>query len=321
MRNPDAGDVSAAGSCAYNARMIAAARTLAVALLLLHATLSAHTQPPPNVSFNTAAWAKPTPPTHIVGPIYYVGTSDLGVYLITTPAGHILLDGALAESAPRIEASIRTLGFKVEDIKILLITQAHFDHVASLAHFKQKTGAELRVMKGDDGILASGGKTDYLFANLPAAHFAPVKADRILADGDTVTLGGVTLTARLTPGHTPGTTTWLTTVADKGRSYKVVFPGSTSVNPGTRLVVNPSYPGIADDFRRTFGILESLTPDIFLAAHASFFDLEGKRAKAGKEGAAAYVDPEGYKRLHAAKKAAFEELVAKEQGGATAGRD
>jgi metallo-beta-lactamase class B len=300
-------------------RMIAL-RLLGVALLLA-APVAAQTPAQRAPSFDTSTWKQPTPPLHIAGPIHYVGTADLGVYLITTPEGHILLDGALAESAPQIEQSIRTLGFKVEDIKILLISQAHFDHVASLAHFKKKTGAQLLVMKGDEGILASGGKTDYLFANVPSAQFAPVKADRVLDDGDTVTLGGVTLTARLTPGHTPGTTTWTTTVTEKGRPYRVVFAGSTSVNPGTRLVTNPSYPGIADDFRRAFAVQETLAPEIFLAAHASFFDLAGKRVKAGKDGVTAWADGDGFRRLLAQKKADFEALVAREKSqGAGTGR-
>ncbi len=304
-------------------RMIAARLMLAVVLfsVALVAQAPQKAAPARQPSFDTATWTKPTPPLRIAGPIHYVGTADLAVYLITTPAGHILLDGALAESAPHIEQSIRTLGFKVEDIRILLISQAHFDHVATLAHFKKKTGAQLLVMKGDESLLASGGKTDYLFANVASTHFAPVKADRLLSDGETVTLGDVTLTARLTPGHTPGTTTWTTTVTDKGRAYRVVFAGSTSVNPGTRLVNNPSYPGIADDFRRAFAVQETLSPEIFLAAHASQFDFAGKRLKAEKEGALAFVDGEGFRQLVAGKKADFEALVAKEKAGAaTAGR-
>ena len=292
-----------------------ASRLLIAALILVATPLIAQTPAQPAPSFDIVAWKKSTPPLHIAGPIHYVGTADLGVYLITTPEGHIMLDGALAGSASQIERSIRTLGFKVEDIKILLISQAHFDHVASLAHFKKKTGAQLLVMKGDEGILASGGKTDYLFAKVPLAHFAPVKADRVLNDGDTVTLGGVTLTARLTPGHTPGTTTWTTTVTEKGRPYRVVFAGSTSVNPGTRLVNNPSYPGIADDFRRAFAVQETLSPEIFLAAHASFFDLAGKRERAEKEGVTAWIDGAGFRRLLAQKRADFEALVAREKGG------
>jgi metallo-beta-lactamase class B len=280
---------------------------LAFAGLLASAFLPA--QPAAPVKFNTAAWKKPTDPFRIAGSIHYVGTADLAVYLITTSEGHILLDGVLPESAPGLEASIRTLGFKPEDIRVLLISQAHFDHVGSLAHISK---ARVEVMKGDDTIVASGGATDYLFANEPAAHFPPVRVDRILVDGDTVRVGDVTMTARHTPGHTPGTTTWLTSVRDGGRSYRVVFPGSTTINPGTRLVDRPSYPGIADDFRRSLALLESLEPEIFLAAHAGFFGLAEKRARMGSQGVAAWVDPASYKSLHAAKRADFEEQISKE---------
>ena len=164
-------------------------------------------------------------------------------------------------------------------------------------------------MQGDDTLVADGGKSDYLFGARAEAHFAPVKVDVVLKDGDTITLGGVSLTALRTPGHTPGCATYTMSVTDKGKTYAVVFPGSTTVNPGTRLVKNPSYPGIADDFRRTFDRLASLKPDIFLAAHASFFDLEGKRARMKTEGAAAFVDRDGYRRLHAQKREAFEAAV------------
>jgi metallo-beta-lactamase class B len=164
-------------------------------------------------------------------------------------------------------------------------------------------------MQGDEALVADGGRSDYLLGAMAAAHFTPVKVDVVLADGDTVSLGGVTLTAIRTPGHTPGCATYTMSVTDKGKTYAVVFPGSTTVNPGTRLVKNPSYPGIADDFRRTFDRLASLKPDIFLGAHASFFDLEGKRARLKTEGAAAFVDPDGYRRLHAQKREAFEAAV------------
>ena len=229
---------------------------------------------------------RPTPPLRIAGTIHYVGTHELGAYLITTSDGHILLDGTVREAAPAVVESIRTLGFDPKDIRVLLISQAHFDHVGSLAYFKRLTGARVEVMAGDDTIVESGGRTDYLFADDPALHFEPVKVDRVLHDGDEVRLGNVRLVARHTPGHTPGCTTWTTVVRERDREYSVVFAGSTTVNPDTRLVRNPSYPGIRDDYRRTFRVLESLQPDIFLAAHASFFDLESKRQRHGVDAAA-----------------------------------
>ena len=177
-------------------------------------------------------WKKPTAPAKIVGPIHYVGTYGLAAYLIATPAGHILIDGAVPVAGPDIVRAIEAAGFKPADIKILLNTQAHFDHVGSLAHLKQVTGGRVVVMKGDEGILASGGTTDYVFGTRPEYHFPAVKVDEVIGDGHVVSLGGVSLTARLTPGHTPGTTTWTMTVQEGGQSYRVAFAGSTFVNPG-----------------------------------------------------------------------------------------
>ncbi|HKE96436.1 MAG TPA: subclass B3 metallo-beta-lactamase [Povalibacter sp.] len=266
-----------------------------------------------SMPFDTRSWFEAVEPLHIAGPIYYVGTRDLGVYLITTSAGHILLDGAMPGSQGLIEASIRKLGFKPQDIRLLLITHAHVDHVGTVAYFKKLTGAPLAVMAPDDQLLKSGGHADYLYSEVDAFHFDPVTADRVLKDGDTVTLGNVTLTARHTPGHTRGCTTWITSVEEQGRSWRVVFTGSTSVNPGTRLVDKPSYPGIADDYRHAFSVLETLQPEIFLAAHASFFDLDAKRQRVAKEGVQAFVDPQGYARANAAKREFFEAQLAKEQ--------
>jgi metallo-beta-lactamase class B len=283
------------------------------AVLLGTTGVAAQQAPPPRISTTNAEWTTPAPPLTIVGPIHYVGTKDLAAYLITTPDGHILIDGAVPSMAEAIETSIRTLGFKPEDIRILLTTQAHFDHVGTLAHFKRLSKASVRIMKGDDTLVADGGKSDYLLGDRPDAHFEPVTPDVVLKDGDVIALGGVSLTAIHTPGHTPGCATYTMSVTDGGRTYAVVFPGSTTVNPGTRLVKNPSYPGIADDFRRTFDRLASLKPDIFLGAHASFFDLAGKRARMATEGARAFVDPDGYRRLHAQKREAFDAAVAAER--------
>jgi metallo-beta-lactamase class B len=269
--------------------------------------------PAGQVNLTNPAWTMPEPPMKIVGPIHYVGTKDLAAYLITTPAGHILLDGAVPSMAGEIEKSIRGLGFKPEDIEILLTSQAHFDHVGTLAHFKKVSGGSVRIMQGDEGIVADGGRSDYLLGSRAEAHFEPVKVDVVLKDGDTIALGGVSMQALRTPGHTPGCATYTMTVTDGGQTYNVVFPGSTTVNGGTRLVKNPSYPGIADDFRRTFDRLAALKPDIFLGAHASFFDLAAKRAKAKTEGAKAFVDPDGYRRLHGQKREAFEAAIRAEQ--------
>ena len=267
--------------------------------------------PPPLID-TLNGWVEPAEPVKIAGPIYFVGTRGLGAYLITTPVGHILLDGGMPSSAKDIEGSIRKLGFKPEDIRILLITHAHVDHVGTTAYFKRMSDAQVAVMARDVDNLRSGGKTDPAHATMPAFYFPPVKADRVLKDGDTVTLANVTLTARLTAGHTAGCTTWITSVVDGGSHYSVVFPGSSHVNPGMQLAVNPSYQGIADDFRKTFAVLASVKPDIWLGAHTESFNFDEKRARAS-EGATAWVDPEGYRTYVAKEQAEFEAQLRNEQ--------
>lgn len=259
-------------------------------------------------------WNAPEKPFRLAGRIYYVGTAELACFLIHTPQGHILVDGGMPSTAPLIEQSIRELGFKPEDIRILLATQAHFDHVGSHAHFKKLSGARVEAMTGDAELLRNGGKSDYLMGSDPAFHFPRVAVDRVLKDGDIVTIGGVRLTARHTPGHTPGSTTFLMDIDESGREYQVAFLASVTVNPGTRLVKDPSYPGILEDYRQTFEILESLKPDIFVSGHASFFNLKAKRARMNEKAPAeAFVDPDGYSRLIANRKKDFEALVEKQK--------
>lgn len=287
--------------------------------LLLTAISVAGVQNPPAVSsavVNTSNWNDPEPPFRLAGPIYYVGTQHLAAFLVASPQGHILIDGGMPSTAPVIEKSIRDLGFKPEDIRILLTTQAHYDHVGSHAHFKKLSGAMVQAMTGDETLLRDGGKSDYLFKGDPAYHFPRVPVDRVLADGDIVTVGGVRLTARHTPGHTPGSASYEMTVQDGGRDYRVLFTASTTVNPGTRLVKDPSYPNILADFRKTFTVLKSLQPDIFVSGHADFFRLKEKRARMSADNPAqAFVDKDGYRALIAERQKAFEALVAKEQSG------
>src|SRR4051812_15323249 len=261
-------------------------------------------------------WLQPAEPLHIVGPINFVGTKGLGIYLITTRAGHILLGGGMPPSTSLIEGSIRKLGYRPQDIKLLLSNHAHFDHVGTLADFKKRTGAAVVAMDRDVELLASGGERDYLFAANPEYHFPPVTVDRVLHDGDTVELGEVKLVVHLTGGHTPGCTTFVTTVKEGGHSYVVVFPDGTTVNRGTRFLDRPSYPDILEDYRRTFAALESLRPDIFLAYHEGHFDFQRKRNRAATQGVQAFVDPDGYRRFIAEKKAELEKSVAEESPAA-----
>ena len=259
-------------------------------------------------------WNDPAEPVKVVGPIYFVGTRGLGIWLITTSDGHILLNTGMPESGPLMEASIKKLGFKPEDIKILLTCHAHVDHVGGLSYMKNISGAQVVMMDREVALIQSGGKEDFNYGSISAFRFAPVQVDRVIHDGDSVRLGKVSMKAVLTPGHTRGSTTWVTEVMDGGRSYRVVFPDGTSVNPGYRLVNDPSYPGIADDYRRTFRILAALKPAIWLRPHTETLNLEQRRARVPKDGAQAWVDPEGYKKWVSTQRANFEAAVKKESG-------
>ncbi len=246
------------------------------------------------------SWNQPVEPFRIAESLYYVGASDIASYLITTSEGHILIDGGFVETAPQIEANISKLGFKVEEVKILLNSHAHFDHAGGLAALKARSGAKLFASAPDATLLESGGKGDFRFGD--EGQFPPVVVDRRLADGEAVTLGGATLTARLTPGHTRGATTW----TFKAGSFDVVLVSSASILD-YRFVGKESYPGIAADFERTFAVLEALPVQIFLAPHGGFFDLAGKRERAasGMGLRNPWVDPAGYKAWVARAKGAF----------------
>lgn len=258
-------------------------------------------------------WEEPTEPAKIAGPIYFVGTKGLGAFLFATSEGLILMNTGMPSSGPMIVEAINKLGFKPEDLKIMINGHAHIDHAGAFAFLKEKYGAKLAVMKDDVAAMESGDKGDFKYAD--DFVYPPIKVDRVLRDGDTVRLGEVILTAYHTPGHTRGATTWTTTIVEAGKAYDVVFPDGAGFNPGYRLATsNPSYPGIDDDYRRTLYTLEMLKPDIWLAQHNEYYDLEGKRKRAEAEGVAAWVDPEGYRRFIADKKRAFEDQVDKEKG-------
>jgi metallo-beta-lactamase class B len=257
-------------------------------------------------------WEEPEEPTRIVGPIYFVGTKGLGVFLFTTSEGHILMNTGMPSSGPMIEESVRELGFKPEDIKVMINGHAHIDHAGAFAYLREKYGAQLAVMGEDVAAMESGDQNDFKYAN--DFVYPAVKVDRILRDGDTIKMGKVLLTAYLTPGHTRGATTWVANLVVDGKAYVAAFPDGAGFNPGYRLVQNPSYQGIADDYRRTHHTLEMLKPDIWLAQHNEYYDLQGKRERAKTEGVNAWVDPEGYRRFIAGKKRAFEDQIDKELG-------
>jgi metallo-beta-lactamase class B len=260
----------------------------------------------------TLKWEEPAEPAKIVGPIYFVGTKGLGVFLFTTSEGHILMNTGMPSSGPMIVESVRKLGFRPEDIKLMINGHAHIDHAGAFAFLKQQFSSQLAVMKDDVEAMESGDKNDFKYAN--DFVYPPVKVDRILRDGDTIKMGDVLLTAYHTPGHTRGATTWIANIAVDGKAYVVAFPDGAGFNPGYRLVKNPSYPGIAEDYRRTHHFLETLKPDIWLAQHNEYYDFESKRQRAQTEGMKAWIDPEGYRRFIAGKKRDFEDEVDEEMG-------
>ena len=258
-------------------------------------------------------WTTAFPPFRIADNLYYVGSKDLASYLVATPQGHILINSGLEASVPLIRASVEQLGFKFTDIKILLISHAHWDHDAGSAAIKQLTGAAYAVMDGDVSVVESGGRTDFQYGTDASMRYPPAKVDRILHDGDEVRLGDATLVAHLTPGHTKGCTTWTMKVSDGGRAYNAVIIGSPNVNPGYRLVMNREYPAIASDYERTFQLLRALPADIFLGAHGGYFDLQAKYARLQAGAARVFVDPEGYRRYVAEREGAFRRELARQK--------
>src|SRR6187431_1163884 len=243
----------------------------------------------------------------IAGNLYYVGTADLAAYLIATPQGNILINGNFKEDVPAIQKSIEGLGFKYADTKIVLISHAHGDHDEGVGLIKSETRGTLMVMDADVAAVESTAP------GRPGA-----KVDRVLHDRDTVELGGSTLTARLTPGHTPGCTTWTMQVAEGGRMLNAVIVGSPNVNAGYVLVNNRSYPQIASDYVKTFALLKTTPADLFLGAHGAYFNLKDKLPKMG--GAVnPFIDPAGYRAYVAEREQAFEKELTKQAAEARTG--
>lgn len=264
------------------------------------------------LSPESAAKNQPLAPFRIVGDVYYVGASDVTSYLIVTPQGMVLLDGGFAETAPMIEANIAALGFKLKDVKVLLNGHAHPDHAGGLARLKADSGAEFEAMAQEVQPLEHAGQGTFYRGDRHL--FDSIHVDRVLHDGDTVSFGQVTLTAHLTAGHTPGCTTWTTTVMDGGKPYAVVF--ACQMTLPDQITGNPLYPDDAADFTRSFQVLAALPCDVFLAEHGTSFGLLEKvaRLRAAKPGAAnPFVDPQGYQDFVRQSRQAFEAQLATER--------
>jgi metallo-beta-lactamase class B len=274
---------------------------LGAALAVTAVTADAQGWPP--------SWIKPAEPFRLADNLYYVGSDGLSAWLITTPKGHILIDAPMDQNVDLIEANIRKLGFKVEDVEVLLNSHAHFDHAAGFARIKKDSGAILAASAGDREALEKGiypGSETVAWLKFP-----PVKVDHVLKDGDTVRHGGMVLTAHVTPGHSPGCTTWTFPLKVDGKVRKVVYYCSTSV-AANRLAPKEQYKGIVADYRRTFVTLGKMKADIFLAPHNEQFDLDAKRARLKPGAPNPFVDPAELGRAVAESKAAFEKACAQQ---------
>lgn len=255
-------------------------------------------------------------PFKIIGNIYYVGDRGNAVYLFTTPEGHILFDTGYPETAPIVRESVEKLGFRMRDIKIMINGHAHVDHVGGHALVKEMTGAQIVASELDAPVIESGARRGD-FRGPRANPWTPAKVDRIIKDGDTVSLGGVTLTAHHTPGHTLGNLSWTTTIEDGGRRLNVAIMPSIGVNQGVRIVNNPGNPTIIDQYQNTFRILKALPCDVFLSPHGRHYGLEAKYARM-QAGAAPnpFIDPAGCRQYVEAAEASFTKQLEEERRAA-----
>jgi metallo-beta-lactamase class B len=283
-----------------------------VALLTLAGTAQAQT-PKDLLAALLVKWNTPTEPFRMIGNVYYVGTDGLASYLITSPQGHILVDTVMPEATSQIKANIEKLGFKVADIKYLLNTHAHIDHTGGLAEMKQASGAQLVAGEADKPLLEGGY---YPGARKETAlNFPPVKVDRTVREGDTVTIADVTLTARETPGHSPGCTSWEFSVkdGDATRSALIFCSGTVALN---RLVTNPTYPGIVTDYKKTFARAQDMKPNVLLAPHPEMYKMAEKRTKLAEGGPNPFVNPGEFNAYAATLEKAFEDALAKQTAAA-----
>lgn len=249
------------------------------------------------------AWSVPVKPFRIAGDVYYVGTQGLAAYLVASSQGAILLDGTTAQNASLVERNIEAVGVPLRSVKLLISDHAHHDHVGALAQIKRDTGATFLASAGDAWALEHGqprGDTDYTPTSFP-----PIKVDRTVGDGERIQLGEITLIAHLTPGHTPGCTSWSTTVSERGKTLDVLFLCSITV-AGNILVGNRAYPEIAEDYRNTFDKLAKMRADILLTSHPEMADVLGREARQKAGMPNAFVDPSALPVLVAQSQVAFE---------------
>lgn len=270
---------------------IASKTAIVIALTVLVCTAQAQKVKEPKI--NNKEWAQPYQPFRIAGNLYYVGTYDLACYLITTPQGNILINTGLKSSAKQIKKNITSLGFNFKDTKILLTTQAHYDHLGAMAAIKKQTGAQMMVDEKDAAVMQDGGSSDYALGG-HGSTFSPIVPDRLLKDRDTITLGNMQLQMLHHPGHTKGSCSFLFTVTDEKQSYRVLIANMPSIVTDSAFTAIPAYPIIAADYAYTLAALKSLQFDLWLSSHASQFDLHIKHKPGDAYNPAAFADRKGY---------------------------
>lgn len=281
-----------------------AAAIAALSIGVLSASLEAQQTWKP-LPVTKGEYVKPFPPLRIVGSLYYVGTYDLGCYLIVTPEGNILINTGINDSTRPIRENIEKLGFKFEDIKLLLATHGHWDHVGAMAEIKRMTGAKMWMEEHDAPMLESGGSLDYRYPEGRGAIYEPVKVDRRLKDGDKFTFGGIEFTVMHHPGHTLGATSFSFTVQDGGKPYNVLLVNMASINPGVKVAGMPGFPGIKEAYLSTLAKQKQLKPQIWMASHAAQFNMHKKYQPGDAYDPNRFADPDGY----AAKIQMYEKLV------------
>jgi len=271
-------------------------RTIAAALFATLAAAPATQTPFKEPPVTNEAWTRPFPGLRIVGNVYYVGTYDLASYLITTDQGHMLVNTGVGSSAPMIRANVESLGFRFNDIRLLLATHGHWDHVGGMAAIKRLTGARMLMHEADAPVLEDGGNSDFRF--YPKGRgtvYEPVTVDQALKDGDTVRLGGTALTVHHHPGHTKGATSFTFTVREGGRDYRVGIINTAGINEGVQLLKSPGYPTIVEDYARTIARQKQMTIDVFLSSHAGQFRLHDKYTPGDAYDPKRFVDPQGFR--------------------------
>lgn len=237
-------------------------------------------------------WRQPFPGHRVIGNLYAVGTAGLSVFLITSDEGHILINTGMEDSTPLIRENIEAVGFNLEDVKILLTQQSHFDHTAALAEIKALTGAEMWATELDARVLEDGGLSDPHLGG--AVMFEPIQVDKIISDGEIIELGDIRLRVHVHPGHTEGSSSYSMQIRENGRDYNVAIANMGTINEGKRMYVDPTYPGVGDDFAETFRRQRAMSVDVWVAAHGTQYGMQDKYQPGQPYSPETFVDPEGF---------------------------